>query len=488
MNNEFENNVTPAEETEPMVSDVAEETPAAPAEGIPLILSYDEPGNETPAAEEEEIGDEADVPEQYGRRAVKKMGGKFRGLFPKKGDGAGEVVRKSIFLVALLALLGSAVYMVYDMVYLPMMNEQTYDEIGQLYDPDNPVELPEEYENMEFPQGMTNVLKAMYAQNKDLRGYLTFTADGDDFLDIQYPVMYSGDNDYYLNRDFYKKKNSNGALFFDEMNWSGVFRNDMQATIIYGHNNLNGQMFSDIIQLTTDLEKARKATTISLETLYGNEIYRVFAICMFDEDAKEKYYFNYRRTAFTNDYEYLQYINEVRARSYWNYGNVDVRPEDELLVLSTCTTEYSSKLKNGRIAVFARKLRSHESYEYEADLITKNKTVVMPYNWYVKNKKKISKYYTNGGLAAFDESTTTTTTTKKTTKKTTVKKGTTTTGKPVTTTKKTPTTSTKKGTTTTKVTTSTKKAVTTTTASPTTTTTTTTTTQAAVTTTTTAGE
>lgn len=511
MNNENENkNLTPQDDQDLITTSVTDEDAAVDLivgndEESSFVLMFDEEESEEEfnrslEEEEDEIGDAAVPPAKYGRRAAKKAGS----LFPRKGDRAGEVLRKCVFLAALLALLGSGVYLVYDMVYLPMMNEKTYDGVADLYNPDDPAPLPEEYENMEFPQGMTNVLKAMYAENNDLRGFITFTSDKKDFLDIRYPVMYSGDNKYYLNHDFYKKKNSNGALFFDERNWAGTFKNNDKISIIYGHNNLNSQMFSNVVQLTTDLDKARDATTISLETLYGNDVYRVFAICMFDEDAKAKYYYNYCQTAFANDVAFMQYVREIRARSYWNYDNVDVRPEDDLLVLSTCTTEYTSKLKNGRIAVFARKIRAHESYENEPELITKNKNVVMPYNWYVKHKKTVSKYYTKGGLAAFTENTSTTTGDSKTTtlkdgdkdettlkdgKTTTTKKGqkTTTTkkGQKTTTKKGQKTTTTKKGATTTgtvtdkstteKVTTTTEKVTTTTTEQQTTETTTTTT-------------
>ena len=431
--------------------------PVADPEPAPAPVPKDMSLVYTVRDEEEDLY--ADIPEKYKSRGMQKLVKACRKMFPNKRDSGKEKLRKSVLVLSVVALISSVVYMVYDMVYVPFMNEQTYGEIGELYNPDAPVDVPIEYDNVEFPSGMTNVLKAMYAQNSDLRGFLTYQSDdGSGDLDIAYPVMWSGDNDFYLNRDFYKKKNANGALFFDEENWSGIFQNALRTTIIYGHNNINGQMFSDIIPLCSDIDKARNATTISLETLYGHETYRVFAIAMFDEDADVKYYFDYRQKTFNSDGAFLDFMDEIRARSYWNYDGVDVRPNDNILVLSTCTTESTSKLKNGRIAVFARQLRSHEVYENDPSSITKNKKVLMPYAWYVNHKKKVPDYYTSKLLPTTTASGSTTTTTEDgdatttekedgTTKKTTTKKST----------KKTTTTKSGKSTTTTKKTTTVKK-------------------------------
>ncbi len=415
-------------ETEEPVEDAAEQGDAQPEEDTaPSATPKDMSLVYAVSSERESEAEEAVVPAKYSRRAMHKIGEKLGKIFPTKRDSGREKVRKSVFLVAIVSLLSSICYLVYDMVYVPFMNEQTYNSVSDLYNPDAPVDVPIEYQGVEFPSGMTNVLKAMYAQNNDLRGYLIFESDdGSNQLDIEYPVMWSGDNEYYLDHDFYKKKNSNGALFFDEQNWVDTFRNNLRSTIVYGHNNINGQMFSDVISLTTNLDKARNATSIALETLYGHEVYRVFAIAMFDEDAEEKYYFDYRQKVFSGDAEFLDFIEQVRTRSYWNYDAVDIRPDDQLLVLSTCTTENTSKLKNGRIAVFARLLRSHESYETDENAITANKDVIMPYAWYVNHHLQVPDFYTSklfGGTtgtttttsgsdtSSSGESTTTTTTT-----------------------------------------------------------------------------
>ena len=159
MNNEKETNriseeelltetVTGAQAAQDLVlADDTDETAAGPS-----ILMFDaeetEEEFEKHIREEEDaiaaMGEDAGPPAKYGRRAAKKAGG----LFPHKGDSAGEKLRKCVFLLALLALLGSGVYLLYDMVYLPAMNEKTYDQVADLYNPDNPVEVPEEYENI----------------------------------------------------------------------------------------------------------------------------------------------------------------------------------------------------------------------------------------------------------------------------------------------------------------------------------------------------
>lgn len=76
--------------------------------------------------------------------------------------------------------------------------------------------------------------------NPDIIGWI-FCPD----TTINYPVMQSKDNDYYLRRMADKKYNIAGSIFMDYRN-KGDF-SDIN-TIIYGHNMKNGTMFSDIMK------------------------------------------------------------------------------------------------------------------------------------------------------------------------------------------------------------------------------------------------
>lgn len=60
---------------------------------------------------------------------------------------------------------------------------------------------------------------------------------------INYPVMYSGDNDYYLRRLPDGTANQNGSLFLDYRN--AIDFSDLNC-IIYGHNMKNSDMFGSL--------------------------------------------------------------------------------------------------------------------------------------------------------------------------------------------------------------------------------------------------
>ncbi len=61
---------------------------------------------------------------------------------------------------------------------------------------------------------------------------------------INYPIVQSGDNDYYLRRGFNGKYNYYGTLFADYRT-SGDFSG--KNTLVYGHNMKNAEMFGSLI-------------------------------------------------------------------------------------------------------------------------------------------------------------------------------------------------------------------------------------------------
>ena len=96
------------------------------------------------------------------------------------------------------------------------------------------------------PQRKINELfKSLLDINKDTVGWLKINN-----TNIDYPVVQTTDNEYYLNNDFEHYKNYNGWIFAD-------YRNNMEDldenTIIYGHNKyLNETMFGSLNKVLDD--------------------------------------------------------------------------------------------------------------------------------------------------------------------------------------------------------------------------------------------
>ena len=72
----------------------------------------------------------------------------------------------------------------------------------------------------------------------DVVGYIYAAYTG-----INYPIVQSSSNDYYLNHDLDGNVNNNGSIFVEHLNASDF---SDQNTIIYGHNMKSGLMFAHL--------------------------------------------------------------------------------------------------------------------------------------------------------------------------------------------------------------------------------------------------
>ncbi len=318
----------------------------------------------------------------------------FKRIFPVSDDPTREKIRKVAYLAALVIFLGSAAYLVNDMVIQPACTQSVNSEMRDLYRaPQAELTDKPEVDDTVYPEGMADAFRSLYRRNADVRGWLTFQTTGNDLFEgaIDNPVVQTVDNDYYLNHDFLKNRNKGGTLYFD-------YRNDLSkgATnrnlIIYGHNLNSGLMFSRLNLLATGKEAyAKRLTTLTVDTLYEQSTYKVFAVLVVDASAGQT--FPYTRTDFADNSEQQWFVEEVRKRSLYDFGDVDVDGGDELLTLSTCSNKRDTHLSNGRLVVVARKLREGETEAVNTAKTVYNTDVLMPRNWYVAQGKDLPKEY-----------------------------------------------------------------------------------------------
>ena len=323
------------------------------------------------------------------RNPLAAIGHTFADNVPHRGDGAGEWVRKCAFWISLAVLVVSLSYVLYSVWWQPAHNANVYRELEEKYDPTQSETLYE----ANYPQGMLASFRSLYDINPEVRGWLTYRSTGSrTFLDINYPVAYSGDNEKYLKTDFNGNRNKCGALFFDMRNIIEPENHDNKSLVIYGHNMASGQMFAGLNKLIGNLGNAKAASVMTLSTLFEEHNYKVFAVVLTDATETADWSFDCRRTSFSSDEDFLGYVEELRAHSLFNYP-VDVEADDQLLVLSTCTSPSSSKLKDGRLAVIARRVREGESAEMNTAAISYNDDVIMPRAWYTAQDLPLHEYY-----------------------------------------------------------------------------------------------
>lgn len=171
-------------------------------------------------------------------------------------------------------------------------------------------------------------LNALRVQNPDLVGWIV--VDG---TNINYPIVQSSDNEYYLHRSFDGKYSASGTIFVDYRNSKDFSAN--RNTVIYGHNMNSGTMFHELSEFFyTNFYK--QYGTIKILTYDGVYVYNVFCV------METKITFNYIQTDFSTDEEYLSFINTLAKKSRRKKENPVFTADDRLLTLSTCTNAHNS--------------------------------------------------------------------------------------------------------------------------------------------------
>ena len=144
---------------------------------------------------------------------------------------------------------------------------------------------------------------------------------------IDYPVVQGINNDYYLKRDFNKNQNTMGWIFMDYRN--NIY-NMSDNTIIYGHNIKAGLLFGTLrYALNESWYKNPENQIITFNTKVKSMKWKVFSVYRIPKTN------DYLYANFANRDEYQTFLNNLKARSVYDFG-VNVTKDDYILTLSTC--------------------------------------------------------------------------------------------------------------------------------------------------------
>lgn len=146
---------------------------------------------------------------------------------------------------------------------------------------------------------------------------------------INYPVMQGTDNDYYLTHLADGTYNSNGSIFVDFRNAADF---SDRNTIVYGHNMRNGTMFASLNRYS-DWNYRSQHPELLLITPDGSFSLQVFGGCVVPGNS------DLYQLSFRDDEEFLTYVEKIRIMSDFS-ADVQVRPEDRIVTLSTCSYNY----------------------------------------------------------------------------------------------------------------------------------------------------
>ncbi len=172
----------------------------------------------------------------------------------------------------------------------------------------------------------TDLLK----ENSDTVGWLIVNE-----TNINYPVVQTNNNDYYLTHAFDKSSNNAGWVYADYRDNFNILNKNL---IIYGHGRKDKIMFGS---LTKTLDKSwyskEQNQIIQLSTLKYNTMWQIFSI--YTKEA-ESYYIT---TDFDSNQEYATFLKEMNDRSIYNFG-VNLSTDDKILTLSTCYNDNGIRL------------------------------------------------------------------------------------------------------------------------------------------------
>ena len=161
---------------------------------------------------------------------------------------------------------------------------------------------------------------------------------------INYPIMQSNDNDYYLYRNYKNEYSRYGSIFLD---YKYDFSKDSQNFLIYGHNNNDEMMFNELLKYQEKeyFEAHPSINLITENDITNYKIVSVFKSQVYSQDATNVFrYYNY--VDLSNEDTFTNYITNVKKASIYD---IDIEPQlgDDIITLSTC--EYSKP--NGRFVI-----------------------------------------------------------------------------------------------------------------------------------------
>ena len=170
----------------------------------------------------------------------------------------------------------------------------------------------------------------LLAKNPDTVGWIQVKG-----TNINYPIVQTTDNSYYLNHAFDKTSNDAGWVFMDYRNDAVNFN---QNTIIYAHSRYNGTMFGSLKNILNSSWYTNKDNhIIRLSTPTENTMWQVFSVYTI---PKESYYIT---PSFTTVDSYNEFLNTIKGRSEVEFSGT-VNTGDKVLTLSTCQDNFGNRI------------------------------------------------------------------------------------------------------------------------------------------------
>lgn len=171
----------------------------------------------------------------------------------------------------------------------------------------------------ENPEKIEIDFKKLQEINSDVRAWITV-----ENTNINYPILQTNNNEYYLKHDINKKYSSCGSIFLDcDSDASFTKKN----TVIYGHNLLNGKMFAEL----TNILDGKLGNKINIKIYLPEEEkeYEVFSAYMGEPSLEMKQ---------NNSYQ------DILNKSSLEFQRKEENKENNIITLITCNSNSEKRI------------------------------------------------------------------------------------------------------------------------------------------------
>lgn len=335
----------------------------------------------------------------YGVINPKKKTSLWKRFLPCSGDRPVDVVRKIVLMLAICTFVVSSYMLVDILVVEPAISDNTNNGIKDLMVSTTEDENSNSKENSGSDTSNKNTVLADFKNllevNPDTIGWITIPDTKVDYVVVQ--PSEDNDPEYYLYRDFYGNYSKYGTIFMDYRSTL-----DSKNLILHGHHMQDGRMFAEIRKYA-DLEFYKTNPTFTFNTIYEKSQWKVISVFKTNTLEEHGEFFNYLRGDFATDYDFINFIYELRERSIIDCP-VDVNENDTLVTLSTCAYDFDEF----RFVVVARKVRDGESEDVDISKSDYNPNPLYPDIWYktyggtAPNVTNFQEAYNNGEIDWYD--------------------------------------------------------------------------------------
>ena len=184
------------------------------------------------------------------------------------------------------------------------------------------------------------------SQKKDSNGIKTVGWLRVQGTNIDYPIVKTSDNKFYLDHSYDKSYNKAGWVFMDYRNNNIHYDTN---TIVYAHGRLDNTMFGSLRNVIKENWYTNSDNhIIKYSDLNSSSLWQVFSV------YKIKQTNDYLDINFSTKDDYISFIDLIKGRSVYDF-NCDVNVGDKILTLSSCYDDINRVVLHAKLIKYVEK-------------------------------------------------------------------------------------------------------------------------------------